>query len=64
MHAFLLGLALALMAPVAHATPRFMGLGPLPGGGSSYASDVSADGSVVVGDARGDPTKRAHGLVA
>jgi len=49
MRAILLGLALVLTAPVARATPMFVGLGVLPGGASSYASGVSAFGSVVVG---------------
>lgn len=45
----LLGLALTLAAPSARATTMFTGLGVLPGTTSSFATGVSADGSVVVG---------------
>lgn len=55
MRGFLLALALVLTAPVARATPMFMGLGQLPGGVSSGAADVSADGTVVVGSAEQSP---------
>ena len=43
-------LAALLLSLDAHAQPRFVPLGDLPGGGfSSGASGVSADGSIVVG---------------
>jgi probable HAF family extracellular repeat protein len=46
-----LGLAIGLGAPVARATPAFIGLGFLPGGSpiASQANSISDDGSVVVG---------------
>lgn len=45
-----LAFALVLAPPTARATPMFTGLGDLPGGAfESFAGDVSADGTVVVG---------------
>jgi probable HAF family extracellular repeat protein len=45
-------MVLALAAPsIAHAAPEFTGLGTLPGGISSRAFGISADGSTVVGSA-------------
>ena len=46
----LLAIVFALATPTARAqTASFQGLGNLPGGISSNASGVSADGTVVVG---------------
>lgn len=41
--------ALAVVAAPAEPVPSFQGLGFLPGGGESFAFDVSPDGSAVVG---------------
>src|SRR5262245_2919643 len=56
-------LGLAFPTHPAHAAASFSGLGYLPGGFESYASGVSADGSVVVGSSlfAGGSARRRRG---
>jgi probable HAF family extracellular repeat protein len=54
------GVVLVTLSGTADAEPYFMGLGDLPGGTfSSYATGVSADGSVVVGRSSSAPGPQA-----